>query len=141
MRRLVAATFFVLLVACGEQHSRELDLPSQPDRRVQQVMLQGDSKVTSVGQTNTLLGTTKMVALKPPKMVSVGQEIDGIGIGVIVCSYHVHDQSYGNERYMWRGRWSCLAGRNEKEVLNAVTDDGVKAFPYIHIVPVSLDTN
>jgi len=39
---------------------------------------------------------------------------------------------------MWRGRWSCKAGRNRNEVENAVKDDGTKRFVHIFISPVDL---
>jgi hypothetical protein len=74
-------------------------------------------------------------------MISVGDEIEGIRIGAIRCSFFWRDASYGGEQFMWRGRWGCMAGRNEDELEHAVGPDGVKRFNYLHISPVSLPSN
>jgi hypothetical protein len=88
-----------------------------------------DYAVTQVSEARPVTG---------PQTVALGDEIEGVRIGAIQCSFHWRDASYGGQQYMWRGRWACKAGRSREEVEKAVEEDGTKRFDYIHVAPVSL---
>ena len=74
------------------------------------------------------------------RTVAVGDEIEGVRIGAIKCSFFWRDASYGGEQFMWRERWGCQAGRSEQEVQNAVANNGDKRFDYVHVAPVRLES-
>ena len=131
----------VLITSCAERAPKEPDLPKRPDRWVASVKLDSVSKLKYVGKTKDYLLTdaTTIKELDLKRTIRVGDELEGIRIGAIRCSFHWRDASYGGEQYMWRGRWGCQAGRNEQEVLSAVSEDGTKRFEYLYINPVRLD--
>jgi hypothetical protein len=112
----------------------------QPDRWVSEIVVEPDTKARYIGTTKEYLVTaaTQVKDVSAPKTIRVGDEIEGMRIGAIRCMFHSQDAKQGNEPYMWRGRWGCLAGRSEMEVQNAVRQDGSKAFDYIYIAPVTL---
>lgn len=72
------------------------------------------------------------------RTLDVGDEIAGVRIGAIKCSFFLRNASYGGEQFMWRGRWGCQAGRSEQEVQDAVAENGDKRFDYVHVAPVRL---
>lgn len=129
--------------ACGPNEPREPDLPRQPDRWVISLVLDSASKAKYIGKTRDLLITTSTTirGVDGLRSVSVGDQIEGIPIGAIRCSFHSRDATYGGEQFMWRGRWACVAGRNRNEVENAVSPNGEKRFEFIHISPVRLGDN
>lgn len=143
LRRAIPLLFGLLIAttACGQSEPRQDDLPKQPDTWVDSITLESDSEVKYVGKTRDFLITsvsnTRDIDASPT--VSVGDEIEGIRIGAIKCSFHWRDASYSGEQYMWRGRWACMAGTNRQEVENAVGSEGEKRFDYIHVAPVTLD--
>jgi hypothetical protein len=126
--------------ACGENEPREPDLPQQPDRWVQSVVLDADSELKYNGKTRNLLITSVSTHrdLEAPQRMAVGDEIEGIKIGAIRCSFHWRDASYARDQFMWRGRWACMASRTRQEVENAVGREGERRFDYIHLGPVTL---
>jgi hypothetical protein len=131
----------VVVASCGSSKPREPDLPKQPDRWVRSISLDPDSEARYIGTTKDYLITTvgAFKDVNVPMTLSVGDEVEGVRIGAIKCSYHWRDASYGVEQYMWRGRWACQAGRSQEEVESAVADNGDKHFEYIHVRPVRLD--
>lgn len=133
--------FGIAGIACGDGNPRQSDLPKRPDQWVDSVALDSGSRVEYIGQTKDFIVTsvTTHKPLDAPRAIHVGDEIEGLTIGAINCSFHWRDASYGGEQYMWRGRWACMAGRDSQEVANAVGSDGEKRFPYLHIAPVTLD--
>jgi hypothetical protein len=137
---LLFSVLIVLGAACGHREPRQPDLPKQPDRWVSSVALDQDSKVQYIGKTRNLVITdvSKVQSLDAPRSISVGDEIEGIRVAAIKCSFHWADASYGGEQFMWRGRWSCQAGRSRQEVETAVGDEGQKRFDYILVGPVTL---
>lgn len=134
------STVTVLLTACGPSEPKQLDLPKKPDRWISTIHLDADSVVKYVGKTKDYLITTvsSVNKLDGIKAISIGDEIEGMRIGAIKCSFHWKDATYGGEQFMWRGRWACMAGRTQQEVLNAVGTDGDKRFSYVHVSPVTL---
>lgn len=137
---LVAVGATCLVAGCGPARSREPDLPKQPDRWVNSVVLDADSKVNYVGKTKELLITqvSSQDSVSGLRSVRVGDVVNGVQIGAIQCSFHWRDAESSGRQYMWRGRWACMAGRSRDEVQTAVADDGTKRHDYIHIVPVGL---
>lgn len=133
---LVAA----LATSCSRGEPGPPDLPQQPDQWVTSIALDADSKARHVGQTKDYLITevTGVEAVNGLRSVSVGDDIAGVRIGAIRCSFHGRDASYGGDQYMWRGRWACLAGRSKEEVETAVAEDGTKRFDYIHAAPIRM---
>ncbi|RWC10383.1 MAG: hypothetical protein EOS52_25055 [Mesorhizobium sp.] len=127
----------VLLSACDDQ-SKSSDLPDKPDIWVNSLSLQNGSKATHVGKTSSILGSTTVTPLSGLTSIAVGDDIDGVHIGAIKCTFFTKDASYSGEQFMWRDRWGCLAGRSQDEVENAVQEDGTKLYDYIHIAPVIL---
>jgi hypothetical protein len=137
---LSICTVATLTTACGRSEPKQPDLPEQPDRWVSSVVLDPDSVAEYVGKTKGygVTTVTSMRNLKGLKKVSVGDEIEGVRIGAIKCSFHQNDASYAGEQFMWRGRWGCQAGRNRQEILNSVGSDGEKLFSYIYVSPIRL---
>ena len=136
--------FLALIVlgnACGKKEASEPDLPRQPDRWVNSVQISPDTRVQFIGKTRELLLTsaTTIRELDSIPRIAVGDTIEGVSVGAIRCSFHWRDASHGGEQFMWRGRWSCQAGRNREEVENAVGEDGTKRFEYLHLSPVAID--
>ena len=133
----------VLMIACGPDGPQQPDLPKQDDRWVSTVVLDADSVATYVGKTRdyVITDSSEVRDVKNLKTVNVGDEIQGVRIGAIRCSFFWKDASYDGEQFMWRGRWGCQAGRNQQEVLNAVDKDGAKLFDYISISPVRLSAD
>ena len=135
-----ALTTAALATSCSRDQARHGDLPRQEDRWVQSVVLDSASSLKFVGKTKDYLITT-LSAVRPVdglRKVSVGDEIEGIRIGAIRCSFFWRDASYGAEKYMWRGQWGCIAGRSKEEVASAVGSDGAKRFTYLYVAPVSM---
>lgn len=137
---LTVAALVGLISSCGRSEQRTSDLTKRDDIWVSSLTLDSDSKLKYVGKTRDYIITSISTVrdLEGPRTISVGDEIEGIHIGAIQCSFFWRDASYGGEQYMWRGRWGCQAGRNEDEVERAVGRDGEKRFEYLHISPVSL---
>jgi hypothetical protein len=138
-RASVSVATAVLVASCGGA-PRETDLPKQPDRWVDAISLDSSSRVKFVGRTRDYLITdvTAVKDVERPRRIALGDEIEGVRIGAIQCSFHWRDATQGGEQYMWRGRWSCKAGRNRQEVETAVNDDGTQRFDFIHAAPVRL---
>jgi hypothetical protein len=139
--RLCALWISVAFTAsCRSGEPREPDLPKQPDLWVNSVVLDADSTAKYVGSTKDFLITdiTTVKNMDAVKTVKLGDEISGIRIGAIRCSFHWRDASYGGDQYMWRGRWACMAGRSKNEIEAAVAEDGTKRYDYIHLAPVRL---
>jgi hypothetical protein len=117
------------------------DLPDQSDRLVTSVQLQADTTMTHVGKTSAYSGITINKSIKGVTSVSVGDDVDGVHVGAIKCTFFNNDASYNGEQYMWRGQWGCQAGRNISEIENAVKENGDKAYDYIYIAPIPLTHN
>jgi hypothetical protein len=129
----------VSLCACGEGKPQEPDLPKRPDRWVKEISLDADSKVTSVGPRDYFVtDATKSKELRGAKVIAVGDEVEGVRIGAIKCSFHWRVAIYGGAQFMRRGRWACMAGRSREELEAAVKEDGTKMFDYIHVAPIRL---
>lgn len=137
----LALAALLLTASCGPSESRQPDLPKQPDRWLDSIVLDAESKATYVGKTRDYIVTTSSEVrdLGALRTIRVGEEIEGIRIGAIKCSFFWRDATYGGEQYMWRGRWGCQAGRSKQEIQSAVEADGEKRFDYIHAAPVRLD--
>jgi len=134
MNRLILPALLVLLSACSEKDGS--DLPDQPNKWVESVKLQDDSKARFVEKSGVISSSVK--PLTSLQSVSVGDEIEGVKIGAIRCSFFPKDESYSGEQFMWKGRWGCMAGRDKNEIENAVQQDGNKLYDYIHVSPISL---
>ena len=143
MRRLLTLSAAATLVASCGGKPKQSDLPRQPDRWVTSVTLDTESTAKYVGKTRDYIVTTASTvkAVARPRTVGIGDEIEGIRIGAIKCTFHWRDAYNGKEQYMWRGRWACQAGRSKLEVENAVAENGDKRFDYIYLAPASLDAN
>ena len=137
---VTAAGIGLMVASCGPSKPRQADLPKQPDRWVSHVKVGPESQVKYIGQTRNLLITdiSQVKDLNDSRPLKICDTINGVKIGAIKCSFHWNDSGYGNTQFMWRGKWGCMAGRNEYEINNAVNDDGGKNFDYIHVAPVSL---
>lgn len=131
----------LLLVGCGKKAEKEAMLPEQSDRWVQSVTLSEESVVKFIGKNKEWIvtQTSTVKNVENLKEIKIGDEINGVYIGAIRCSFFQKDASNGNEKYMWRGRWGCQAGRSEHEVKFAVKEDGTKIFDYIYVRPISID--
>ena len=133
-----------LLVVCGcdseEPRDNRPELSRRPDRWVSAVRLDPDSKVSYVSATKQFLifSLSDSEDLRGLESIRVGDEINGLSIGAIRCSFQWQDAFYNDRQYMWRGRWQCMAGRSKEEIENAVAPNGDKRFDYIAIRPVSL---
>ncbi len=144
MKRIIQVSFIcaltTLLIACEPSKPKQQDLPEQPDRWVSTIQLDSDSKAKFIEKTRDYLVTTvsQVKELDGIKTLRVGDVIEGLRIGAIKCSFHWKDASYGGKQYMWRGRWACMAGNTQHEVMNAVGNDGEKLYSYIHVSPVTL---
>lgn len=145
MHRIRSLTLFAVVLAsgtsCGESTPREPDLPRQSDRWVTEVPINTDSKVQYIGKTRELIITSvsEVRSVDSVASIRIGQEMEGVLIGAIRCSFNWRNASYGGEQFMWRGQWSCQAGRTREELEQAVADDGSKRFDYISISRVVLD--
>lgn len=130
-----------LTASCGRSKPREPDLPKRQDVWVTSLALDADSKLKYIGKTRNYVVTTATTVkdLSAPRTINVGDEIEGLRIGAIRCSFFWRDESHGGEQFMWRGRWGCQAGRSKEEIENSVGADGEKRFDYLHISPVSLN--
>ena len=140
IRALLVCIAASLTTACDPNEPKLPDLPKQPDRWISSVVLDTDSVATYIGKTKDYAMTTvtEIHNLDGLKTIKVGDEIEGVRIGAIKCLFFWRDASYGGEQFMWRGRWSCMAGRNRQEVLSAVGTNGEKLFDYIHLSPVTI---
>lgn len=129
-----------LAASCSRSEPRQPDLPKQPDRWVSSIVLDAESRAKYIGRTKDFVITsvTTVKGVNTPRTISVGDDVEGLRIGAIQCSFYWRDASYGGEQYMWRGRWGCKAGRSRQEVANGVGEDGTKRFDYIHVGPVNL---
>jgi hypothetical protein len=130
---------YLLVVSCGGSQPRQPDLPDQPDKWVNSILLDPDSTLTYIGKTRDFIITSasEARAFQGPKEVSAGDDIEGIQVNAIRCLFLPKDAFYG-EQYMWRGRWGCQAGRSRGEIENAVGTNGDKRFDYLSISPVTL---
>jgi hypothetical protein len=137
---LLAVALTALTASCGRSEPRQSDLPKRQDVWVTSLTLDADSKLKYVGKTKNYLITTATTIkdLNGPRRISVGDEIEGILVGAIRCSFFWRDESYGGQQFMWRGRWGCKAGRSKEEIETSVGPDGEKRFDYLYISPVSL---
>lgn len=113
------------------------ELPHQPDQNVDTIQFQADTTAMYVGKT--FLGISKNENIQGLQSVKIGDDINGIHVGAIKCIFFMKDATYGNEQFMWRGRWGCQAGRSQYEIENAVKENGEKAYDYIYIAPISID--
>ena len=140
MKRISALCFAFLLPSCGGPSSDHgpANLPAQPDRWVQTVSTQPDTKVEYVGKTTPVLSSTTVKSIAEVRGVTIGDTVNGIHVGAIRCTFFPHDSFDGGEQFMWRGRWGCMAGRSRAEIDNAVKDDGTKAFDYIHLAATTI---
>lgn len=131
-------TIWVCAVSCDHGEPRQPDLAKQPDRWVNSVILDSTSKVKYIGKTKDYLITsvTGVKEVNGLRTISVGDDVEGLRIGAIRCSFYWRDASYAGEQYMWRGRWGCQAGRTKQEVEQAVAENGDKLFDYLHVGPV-----
>jgi hypothetical protein len=127
------------LTACGGGEPRQTDLPERDDQWVNALALAPDSNITYVGKTRDYQITQVAEAkdLEKRSTLRVGDEVQGIRVGAIRCSFHPKDAFNGGQ-YMWRGRWGCQAGRSKDEVENSVGPEGQKRFEYLFIAPVTL---
>jgi hypothetical protein len=128
---------------CGAGDSGSSDgpeLPEQPDRWVDLVTLDDDTEVKFVGRTREFLITSvgKVKKVGTPTSIRVGESIEGLQVGAIRCSFFTRDAKYGGDRFAWRGRWYCMAGRSRSEVENASQPGGDKRHDYIYVAPVDL---
>jgi hypothetical protein len=129
-----------LTISCGRSEPKQPDLAKQPDRWVNLIVLDADSKAKYIGKTKNYVITkvSSNYDLDGLRTVSVGDEIEGVRIGAIKCSFFWRDASYGGGQFMWRGRWGCQAGRSRQEIENSVGKDGEKHFDYVYVSPVRL---
>lgn len=136
-KRAIPLALVIFLSACEDQ-SKSSDLPDKPDKWVNSFALQSDSKTLHVSRSSLILGATSAKPLSGLTSVAVGDEIDGLTIGAIRCTFFPKDASYSGQQLMWKGRWGCLAGRSQDEVENAVQEDGNHLYDTIHVSPVTL---
>ena len=130
----------IFLSSCGQSEPSEPDLPEQADRWLTSIELDADSSMKLVGKTKDYLITTvsSVTQISEVKSLTLGDEIEGVKIGVIQCKFFSKDATYGDSQFMWRGLWGCMAGRSKHEILNALDPEGGKRFSYIHISPINL---
>ncbi|MEA5401122.1 hypothetical protein VB734_13860 [Synechococcus sp. BA-124 BA4] len=135
---IIAISLFA--ASCGTSESKQPDLPQQPDNWVSSFLLDPDSTLKYIGKTKDFFKTTVSEAreLQGPQAVSIGDDIEGIRVGAIRCSFFSNNAFYDGQQYMWRGRWGCQAGRSREEIENSVGPDGEKRFDYLYISPVTL---
>jgi hypothetical protein len=142
LRETIVLTMMVVAAlnsACGRSEPRQQDLPDRDDLWVTSITFAADSQIRYVGKTRDYLITevTKVKDLERRPTLRLGDEVEGIRVGAIRCSFHPKNAFNGGQ-YMWRGRWACQAGRSKDEVENAVGPEGQKRFEYLYIAPVSL---
>jgi hypothetical protein len=127
-------------MACNSSEPADNWLPDKPDIWVSKIASDEDSVMTFVEKTDDYLitETSSVRNITSIRSLSVGDEIEGIEIGAIRCTFHNRNESWAGEQFMWKGRWTCMASRNQQEILNAVGKDGFKHFSYIHLSPVSM---
>ncbi|VVT31626.1 conserved exported hypothetical protein [Sphingomonas aurantiaca] len=140
MKRISILCSALLLPACSGQGggNAAADSPGRPDQWVQTVTVQPDTKVEYVGKTSPVLSSTTVQEVADIRKVAIGDTVNGVRVGAIKCTFFAHDAGSGSEQFMWRGRWGCMAGRNQAEIDNAVREDGTKAFDYIHLAPITI---
>jgi len=99
-----------------------------------------DTKVDYIGKTSFgfFTSTPMKKELSRPQIIRKGQTINGIKINAILCTYHDSDSFYGGIQFMWKGRYSCMAGRSKTQLITAIDSNGNKMHDYLAIVPVSL---
>ena len=150
MRRLLFAPLLLCLASCSpsvEELTRLPDLPEQKAKFVKSLNLEEDSQVKFVGKEKNLLITstweTKEIDGLPS--ISIGDTINGLKVGSIFCSFHTKDASNTSTgQFMWRGRWSCLAGRSISEIFDlkkSFESSRKRKFPYLHIAPITLSSS
>lgn len=130
----------LLVASCGRGEPSQPDLAQRPKTWVDSITLSPDSKLRYVGKTRDYLITSvsEVRELDGLRTVSIGDDIEGLRVGAIRCSFFWRDEYYG-EQFMWRGRWGCQAGRSREEIENSAGPDGKKRFNYLYIRPVTLD--
>jgi hypothetical protein len=146
--KLVALALAIIsvpaLAACGPSEPRLPDLPEQPDRFVSSVEISSDAKVFIHQKDRTweiALGVRDAgTEHEGIKSISVGDTIEGLKIGAIRCSFDTQNAGgRGEGQYMWRGKWSCMAGRTEFEIENAFDSDWNQRYPYVYARPLDLN--
>lgn len=140
MKRISIPCLALLLPACSGQGggNAAADMPGRPDQWVQTVTVQPDTKVEYVGKTSPVLSSTTVQGVRNIRKIAIGDTMKGVRVRAIKCTFFAHDAVSGGEQFMWRGRWGCMAGRNQAEIDNAVREDGTKAFDYIHLAPITI---
>jgi hypothetical protein len=135
--KFMRPVILLLALSACEEKSAVPQLPRQADRWVNAVPMQSDSVATYVGKTSAILesSTAKPISTKS---ITIGDNVSGIDIGAIRCTFFHKDLSYSGDQFMLRGRWGCHAGRNRDEVDQAVEEDGAKLHDYIYVSPVTL---
>tara|TARA_Y100000589_G_C26761214_1_gene469877 strand:+ start:4 stop:489 length:486 start_codon:yes stop_codon:yes gene_type:complete len=150
MKRLLLAPLILCFASCSTSiNDRTIlpELPEQKDKWVQSLNLDTDSQVTFVGKEKNLYITSTWETKKIEGLtsVSVGDIINGLKVGSILCSFHTKNASgYGAGQYMWRGRWSCTAGRDKSEItsiLRSIYLEKIHNYPYLSIRPITLESN
>ena len=136
---LLVVALTMSIASCGRGGPEQPNLPKRQDVWVTSLALDTETSLTYVGKTKNYVITdsTEIRDLNGPRTISVGDQIKGIRIGAIRCSFFWKDAWYGGEQFMWRGRWGCMAGRSQEEVENAVGPEGEKRTDYLYIHPVS----
>jgi hypothetical protein len=135
--QLIVAMALMVLAPFGLPYAEPPSVDSRSEVRwVEAVNVETDSKVRFNGRTR--FGVSRSALIEAGAVVRVGDELQGVRIGAIRCSYHDRDASHGGVQYMWRGRWACMAGRSRREVENAVDPRGGRRHDYIHVAPVTL---
>ncbi|MGO6947010.1 hypothetical protein ELH46_16230 [Rhizobium ruizarguesonis] len=89
MNRLILLALLVLLTACSDSKDGS-ELPDQPDKWVDSVNLQDDSKAHYVEKSGMVSSSVK--PLTGLQSVSIGDEIEGVKIGAIRCSFFPKDR-------------------------------------------------
>ena len=150
MRRLLFAPLLLCLASCSpsiEKLTRLPDLPEQKDKWVKSLNLDKDSQITFVGKEKNLLitSTWETKEIEGLTSITIGDPINALTVGAILCNFHTKDAGgYGTGQFMWRGRWSCLAGRNSSEILSikkSFESNRSHNFPYLSISPITLTSS
>src|SRR5215831_12164619 len=86
-----------LAISCDRSEPKQADLEKRPDRWVNSVVLDTDSKAQYIGKTKNyvIITVSSVNDVNGLRTVSVGDEIQGIRIGAIKCSFFWRDASYG----------------------------------------------
>src|SRR5690606_20970256 len=84
-------------VGPGQAEPLGTDLPKQPDRWLKSIALDADSTAKYIGKTKQFVMTdlTQMKDIDGVRAINVGDEVAGLRIGAIKCSFHWRDASYG----------------------------------------------